>query len=142
MHNGRRILDADAHVIEPPDVFGPAAAMTAIDIAPHTPMIPCGDPEKLRDQFAHGFDAPSYLRAMDAQGIDAVVLYPSTGLFVPFQPDLDGAASARACRAYNEWVAGYCEQGRGRMFAVGLAPLVDPRRATLEAAHAARLGLV
>ena len=142
MRNGRRILDADAHVIEPPDVFGPAAAMTAIDIAPHTPMIPCGDPEKLRDQFAHGFDAPSYLRAMDAQGIDAVVLYPSTGLFVPFQPDLDGAASARACRAYNEWVAGYCAQGRGRMFAVGLAPLVDPRRATLEAAHAARLGLV
>ena len=39
-------------------------------------MVPCGDVELIADQMASGFDAPSYLRAMDAQGIDAVVLYP------------------------------------------------------------------
>lgn len=142
MRNGRRILDADAHVIEPPEVFGPGASVGAIDIAPHTPMIPCGDPEKLRDQFAHGFDAPSYLRAMDAQGIDAAVLYPSTGLFVPFEPGRDAAASADACRAYNDWIAGYCATAPGRLFGVGTVPLIDPHRAALEAAYAARLGLV
>ena len=141
MHDGRRILDADAHVIEPGDLFGTGAA-AAIDLAPHTPMIPCGDPALLADQFAHGFDAPSYLRAMDAQGIDAAVLYPSVALFVPFQSGIDAAASARACRLYNDWIAGYCSTDPSRLAAVGVVPLADPARAAAEAARIRDLGLV
>jgi predicted TIM-barrel fold metal-dependent hydrolase len=139
-----RVLDADAHVVEPAAVFGPWANVgpTAIDLAADTPMVPCGDADLIADQMASGFDAPSYLRAMDAQGIDAVVLYPSIGLFVPFQPELDAAQSAAACRSYNEWVAAYCEEDEGRMAAVGLVPLADPAYAVVEADHAAALGLV
>ena len=62
---------------------------------PTTPYEPCGDLDVLADQLEHGFDAPSYLRAMDAQGIDAVVLYPSIGLFVPFLPELDAGRVGR-----------------------------------------------
>lgn len=142
MRDGRRIFDADAHVIEPAGLFGATPALAAIDLAPHTPMLPCGDPSKLADQIEHGFDAPSYLRAMDAQGIDVAVLYPSTALFVPFQPSLDAAASARACRTYNEWVAAYCAVDPTRLAAVGVVPLADPARAAEEARHAAQLGLV
>jgi predicted TIM-barrel fold metal-dependent hydrolase len=105
-------------------------------------MVPCGDFDLIRDQMDHGFDAPSYLRGMDAQGIDAVVLYPSIGLFVPFQPELGPAHSADACRSYNEWIAAYCATDPGRMFGVGLVPLIHVGRAVQEAQHAADLGLV
>ncbi len=142
MHDGRRILDADAHVIEPGGLFGAAGGAEAIDLAPNTPMIPCGNIDLLRDQIENGFDARSYLRAMDAQGIDAAVVYPSLGLFVPFQPHLDAASSARACRAYNEWIATYCATDPKRLAAVGIAPLADPSLAAEEARHAADLGLV
>jgi uncharacterized protein len=141
---GLRVLDADAHVVEPSQVFGTWAevAPTSIDLPADTPMMPCGDAEVIADQMASGFDAPSYLRAMDAQGIDAVVLYPSIGLFVPFQPELDAAQSADACRSYNDWIAGYCEQDPARMAAVGLVPLIDVERAVAEAHRAAAAGLV
>jgi predicted TIM-barrel fold metal-dependent hydrolase len=142
--DGFRVLDADAHVIEPAHVFAkwapPGAAV--IDLPPDTPMVPCGDFDLLADQFEHGFDAPSYLRAMDAQGIDAVVLYPSIGLFVPFLPDLDAAASAAACRSYNEWMAAYAGHHPARMAGVGLVPMADVDRAVAEAEHAAALGLI
>src|SRR5207244_1178498 len=85
------------------------------------PFVACGGAD-LTDQWEHGFDPPSYLRAMDAQGIDAVVLYPSVGLFVPYQPELDAAESADSCRRYDDWVAGCCAADERRLAAVGLAP--------------------
>jgi uncharacterized protein len=144
MRNGHRIFDADAHVIEPAEVFAdvPVFGSGPIDIAPDTPTTPCGDWTLLADQIEHGFDAASYLRAMDAQGIDVVVLYPSLGLFVPFQPELDARASARACRAYNDWIAGYCATDPARLAAVGIVPLADIASAADEAKYAASLGLV
>jgi predicted TIM-barrel fold metal-dependent hydrolase len=140
---GFRVLDADAHVVEPPWLFAEWSDVgpTVIDLAADTPMVPCGDAEVIADQMGSGFDAPSYLRAMDAQGIDAVVLYPSVGLFVPFQPELDPGQSAAACRSYNEWLAGYCAEDEGRMAGVGLVPLADVEPAVAEAEHAAGLGL-
>jgi predicted TIM-barrel fold metal-dependent hydrolase len=141
MHADLRVLDGDAHVIEPADVFG-AAALESMDLPDTTPRVPCGDFELLADQFEHGFDAASYLRAMDRQGIDAAVLYPSMGLFVPFQPGYDAEASARACAAYNDWIAAYCDTDRTRLAGVGIVPLVDPGRAATEARRALELGLV
>ena len=138
-----RVLDADAHVIEPGGVFGPAQTpdRNPMDLPPTTPFVACGGAD-LTDQWEHGFDPPSYLRAMDAQGIDAVVLYPSVGLFVPYQPELDAAESADACRRYGDWVAQYCAHDTARLAAVGIAPLADPRRAAAEARRCAQLGLV
>lgn len=71
MQNGHRILDADAHVIEPGDLFGDAQAdgLKAINLPPNTPMIPCGDLDLIADQVEHGFDAPSYLRAMECASL-------------------------------------------------------------------------
>jgi predicted TIM-barrel fold metal-dependent hydrolase len=139
-----RVLDADAHVIEPAEVFAdwvPAGTLP-IDLPPDTPMVPCGDAALLQDQWDNGFDARSYLRAMDAQGIDAVVLYPSIGLFVPYLPELTSTQSAAACRSYNEWIAAYCATAPARLAAVGVVPLGDVGLAAEEARHAASLGLV
>jgi predicted TIM-barrel fold metal-dependent hydrolase len=144
VHDGLRVLDADAHVVEPGGLFGDAAppGIALLDLPDSTPMVPCGEIDRVRDQMEHGFDAPSYLRALDVEGIDAVVLYPSLGLFVPFQPQLDAAGSAAACRAYNDWIASYCETAPERLHAVGLVPYIDVASAAAEAARCADLGLL
>ncbi|MDQ1519475.1 MAG: uncharacterized protein QOI55_548, partial [Actinomycetota bacterium] len=133
MHDGRRICDADAHVIEPGAIFGPAhdAARNPMALPATTPFVACGGAD-LGDQWDHGFDAPSYVRAMDAQGIDAVVLYPSIGLFVPYQSELSAAESADSCRRYDDWIAQYCAHDPARLAGVGIAPLADPALAAQE----------
>jgi len=144
VHDGLRILDADAHVVEPGDLFSAwtPPGRPVLDLPATTPIELCGDSSRLADLVEHGFDGASYLRAMDAQHIDAAVLFPSMGLFVPFLPELDPRASAGACRAYNEWVAGYCAAAPDRLSAIGVVPQRSPARAADEAARAAELGLV
>ena len=141
--DGFRVLDADAHVVEPAHVFAEFVddPLPAI-LPPDTPLVPCGNFDLLTDQFEHGFDAPSYVRAMDAQGIDAVVLYPSIGLFVPYLPSLSPERSAAACRSYNDWIAAYCAQEPSRLAATALVPLADVDLAVAEAIRARDLGLI
>src|SRR5690349_9582653 len=112
-----------------------------MDLPATTPFVACGGAD-LTDQWDHGFDAPSYLRAMDQQGIDAVVLYPSVGLFVPYQPELRAKESVDACRRYDDWIASYCATDPARLAGVGIAPLADPAAAAGEARRGAELGLV
>ena len=142
MHNGLAILDADGHVVEPGHVFAEFAppGTEVFDLPATTPFQLCGDLELLRDQLDHGFDAPSYLRAMDAQGIDAAVLFPSMGLFVPFIPELDADGSAGACRAYNDWIAEYCDTEPARLAGIGVVPR-DPVAAAAEVRRVVGLGL-
>ena len=143
MRDGKRILDADAHVVEPGDLFadGPGVGPDLMDLPPTTPFQAVGDNTKLTDFFTSGCSADAYLRCMDTEGIDAVVLYPSMGLYVPYVPELDAKASAAACRAYNDWMASYCTTDPSRLAGVGIAPLADVRLAAREARHAADLGL-
>ena len=54
-----------------------------------------------------GFDPHKRIPDMDADGIDAVFLYPSLGLFSGAIHDPQLAAAV--CRAYNRWLADYCK---------------------------------
>src|SRR2546421_1426647 len=144
MRDGRRILDADAHVVEPGNTFGmeqQPGFLEIMDLPSATPFQAAGDSSKLTDFFEAGCSADGYLRCMDTEGIDAVVLYPSMGLYVPYLPELDAKASAAACRAYNDWIAGYCATDSSRLTGVGIAPLADVQLAVQETRHAAELGL-
>lgn len=143
MRDGRRILDADAHVVEPGEVFGDALRVgpELMDLPPTTPFEAAGDTAKLADFFESGCAADAYLRCMDTEGIDAVVLYPSIGLYAPYLPELDPTGSAAACRAYNDWIAGYCATDPSRLAGVGIAPLADVTLAVDAARYAADLDL-
>jgi len=104
VHDGLRILDADAHVVEPGDLFSAwtPPGRPVLDLPATTPIELCGDSSRLADLLEHGFDAASYLRAMDAQRIDAAVLFPSMGLFVRSCPSwIRGRRPARAARTTN-----------------------------------------
>lgn len=137
------IIDADGHIIEPFGIFGEAqdVARNPMDLPSTTPYGVAAGAD-LTDQWDNQWDAPSYLRAMDQQGIDAAVVYPSVGLFVPFQPEISEREHVAACRGYNEWIAAYCAIDPSRLAGVGIAAVRDISAAVLQARHAVDQGLV
>src|SRR5262249_59121678 len=83
------------------------------------------------------FDAIAQLRAMDREGIDATVLYPSRGLFVNSDPAMDPVFSAAIARAYNDWLADFCKAGDSRrMYGAAMLPIQDVDASIREARRA------
>jgi predicted TIM-barrel fold metal-dependent hydrolase len=92
-----------------------------------------------------GHDAIARLADLDADGIDAVVLYPSLAMFfgpVDEIPALRDVAFVADClRAYNDWLADFCATAPQRLFGVAGVPLQDVARAVEETRHAIAGGL-
>jgi predicted TIM-barrel fold metal-dependent hydrolase len=87
-----------------------------------------------------GFDPRERLRVMDAEGIDAAVLYPGLGFSLGAIKDTELAVAS--CRVYNDWLAGFCAHDPRRLVGAAALPLQDPAAAAAEARRAAReLGL-
>ena len=90
---------------------------------------------------ARGWDAQSQVEAMDAEGLDLAVLFPSRGLFVlgldsieqagpdGLEPDYATAIS----RAYNNWMKDFCDFAPARMFGAGMVAPHDVDGAVVEA---------
>src|ERR1700736_493752 len=68
-----------------------------------------------------GFDPHARIPDMDLDGIDAVFLYPSLGLFSGAVQD--PALAAAMCRAYNRWLADYCKPYPDRLFGIAMLPM-------------------
>lgn len=93
------------------------------------------------DAEARGWDPASQVEAMDREGLDLAVLYPSRGLFVLGLDSVDmvgtdglepGYATAIA-RAYNDWLADFCAHGPDRMFGAAMVAPHDVDGAVVEA---------
>lgn len=92
------------------------------------------------DGHPAGFDPRERLAVLDAEGIDAAVLYPGLALSLPAIHD--PALAVASCRVYNDWIAEFCSADRRRLFGVAALPLQDPAAAVAEARRAVReLGL-
>jgi uncharacterized protein len=86
---------------------------------------------------AQGFNSQSQLEAMDIEGLDVAVLYPSApGLGVLCAPDLDSDFAAAICRAYNDWLYEFCQADPARLRGAALVPLQDVGEAVREARRA------
>ena len=88
------------------------------------------DTLEYKDGKPGGFDPHARIPDMDADGIDAVFLYPSLGLFSGGIHDPPLAAAV--CRAYNRWLADYCKPYPDRLFGVAMLPLQDVELAIAE----------
>ncbi len=90
---------------------------------------------------ARGWDAQSQVDAMDAEGLDLAVLFPSRGLFVlgldsVEQMGIDGLEPEFATaisRAYNDWMKDFCDHAPDRMFGAGMVAPHDVPGAVDEA---------
>ncbi len=168
--NGFRVADSDMHVMEPPDLWqryiDPAyrhAAPVGLDemrrdmrvrvkshvmlrIGAVRPVSRTGNAWRAEheDVFAapeaRGWDAISQLEAMDREGLDLAVLFPSRGLFVlgidtPQVIGADGLEppfAAAIARAYNDWLADFRSTDPRRMLGAGMVAPHDVGAAVAE----------
>jgi uncharacterized protein len=92
-----------------------------------------------------GHDPNARCADLDADGIDAVVLYPSLAMFfgpvdeIPALRDVEFVADCM--RAYNDWLADFCAAAPDRLFGVAAVPLQDVERAVAETERAVARGL-
>lgn len=94
---------------------------------------------------AQGWNAKSQLEAMDAEGLDLSVLFPSRGLFVLgldtpqiMGPDgLEPAFAAAIARAYNDWMRDFCAEDPKRLLGAGMVAPHDVPAAVEEARRCA-----
>src|SRR5256886_1437701 len=135
---GFRIADSDMHVLEPADLWlnyidprfkarapvGLTEVPRDVAIEWEGKRIPNNTSLSRRmlqvvqagqaDRYAHaerrGYDAVAQVEAMDQEGIDVAVLFPSRGLFALAVDGMDPELAAAIARAYNEWLAHFCPE--------------------------------
>lgn len=86
-------------------------------------------------------DAKERLAYLDAEHVDAAIIYTTTGLLWEAELE-DPELSDAYCRAYNRWVTDWCSEGEGRLFAAAHLSLLDPAAAARELERAVTAGAV
>ena len=86
-----------------------------------------------RSQMERGWTAQVQLDAMDEEGIDLAVLYPSRGLNVLSIPDLAPDFAAALARAYNDWLYDFRQADTSRLLGAGMVSVFDIDGAISEA---------
>jgi predicted TIM-barrel fold metal-dependent hydrolase len=145
------IIDADAHVNEPPDLWQKRVASRFRDRAPRLLHTDQGDVwdfdqgKRIRplgltataglsylqfrasglryDEIRPGsFDTKARLEDLDADGIWAQVIYPSITLAGAKTYADDPPLQLACVRAYNEWLLEFCEGSNGRLIPQAVLP--------------------
>jgi predicted TIM-barrel fold metal-dependent hydrolase len=89
--------------------------------------------EKYGDSMARNFDGISQLNAMEKEGLDAAVMFPTRGLFVLGIDQMDPGLAAAIATAYNDWMHDFCQADPTRMFGAGMVAPHDVESAVIEA---------
>ena len=149
MWNGYKVIDADAHMHEPRDLWDKYVEPKFRDQVPKvvgmngvffiyedpkdplkqfTPGIPWEEiNEKYGEAYKTWWSPQSRLDAMDRHGWDIQVLLPTgnNGNFAYSMALKDAALGAAMCRAYNNWAHDYCSTNPKRLKFVALIPGSD-----------------
>ena len=83
-------------------------------------------------------DPSERIKVLDAEGLDAVVLYTTVGLL--WEAELEDPELTQAyCTAYNRWITEFCSESP-RLVAAAHLSLTDPQAAAREAERAVDAG--
>src|SRR5207237_3661359 len=63
--------------------------------------------ERYAEEIARDFDPESQVKAMDKEGLDLAILYPTAGMYATAFTHMDPRFAAAVCRAYNDWLYDY-----------------------------------
>jgi predicted TIM-barrel fold metal-dependent hydrolase len=161
--NGFKIIDAELHVMEPADLWEKYIDPEFKDRAPRrlterdwdirtvvegdvmASMADYNWPARSNEEatalatryaaeIAVNFSPESQVQAMDNEGLDLAVLYPTAGMFITARNGMDPRFAEAACRAYNNWLYDYIEAGDPtRMFGAAAVSPHDVETAVTEA---------
>jgi predicted TIM-barrel fold metal-dependent hydrolase len=163
-----RIVSADSHMLEPPDLWTTRLEKKFRDQAPHVEdnekgsyfVAPGLKPspvslgfgagrsgQELKEHFKKGFkaappggwDPVARVKDQDIDGVMAEVLYTTYGMPLFNLPDPE---LQRACfKAYNDWLAEFCSHNPKRFYGIGLISLEDIAEGARELHRCAQIGL-
>ena len=97
-----------------------------------------GQRSYVRDNPLDSYDPAARLSRMDAWGIQSSVLFP-TICILPFPTD-DQALANAYCRAYNNWIAEFCQADPDRLSAIAVVNWHDVEEAARELERCIKLG--
>lgn len=154
--NGFRVFDSDMHIMEPADLWEKYIDAEFRSIAPRgvtsenvRDLRITFPPEQsngrtvfnrgknfernqalYKDDSARGWSGEVQLEAMEREGLDAAVMFPSRGLNVLVGPDggsrvTDPRFAAAIARAYNDWLYEFCQADPQRMMGAGMISVYD-----------------
>lgn len=166
--NGFKVVDSDLHVVEPPDLWQRYISPEFRDRAPigiegglgvqvagrimararpYSKGYVAGiQNNKLRDKERYSFaaerkwDPTSFIEAMEMEGVDMSVMFPSRGLFVlgfdskeaAGTEGIDADFAAAIARAYNDWLHDWCNEYPERLYGVAMVAPHDVTSAVEE----------
>lgn len=146
-----RLVSADSHVNEPPDLWRSRVPAHLVDRAPRIERLDKGDawivegaldpinfgknccaglPVEQRVPWVRwdgvrrgGYDPAARLAEQDTDGVDAEILYPTPRLSnAIFWHTADREWHLACIRAYNDWLAEFCAHDPARLWGVALLP--------------------
>ena len=153
--HGFKILDSDMHIMEPPDLWQRYIAPEFREIAPvgvtsqnvrdlrtYFPTDPPSRQERrggtpfagsnfernqalYKDHSERGWGPDCQLEAMDREGLDVAVLFPTRGLSMLTRPNMDPRFANAIARAYNDWLHDFCSEAPDRLFGSGMVSVYD-----------------
>ena len=151
MTRSEQVIDVDAHVVEPRDIWLRYLDEPLRELVNTSPglengnstgsdgpesLFPLGFPTEMgrKDLLLLAADPASRLTVMDSEGIDRVALFPTHALRLGGvrHPQLAPALF----RAYNDWLAEHCATNRDRLLGIAMVPLQEPVLAVEEATRA------
>jgi predicted TIM-barrel fold metal-dependent hydrolase len=145
-----RLVDADTHINEPPDLWTSRVPERMRDRVPHLQRFEEGDAwvgEGVKDPINFGFNAAATfskferkawvrfediprggydpavrLEEMDADLVDAAVFYPTPRISQIVIANQDPELHLAMVQAYNDWLIDYCSHDPSRLGAIVLLP--------------------
>ena len=90
------------------------------------------------DHAARGWAPEVQLEAMDVEGIDVAVLYPTRGLQALSEGDMEPRFAAALARAYNNWLHDFCSADPARLLGAGMVSPFDVDEAVAEVRRCTR----
>ncbi len=159
--NGFRAMDCDMHVFEPVDMWQRYIDPKFADRAPvgtgettvtlegkdlmGVPLIDTPDSAEQRARQLREreitykvhrercWDGASQIYAMDREGLDAAVLFPTRGLYTHAVDGMDPELADAISRAYDDWMYDFCQADPKRLFGMAHVSPHDMDSAVREA---------
>ncbi|MFP8873233.1 MAG: hypothetical protein VCB42_01575 [Myxococcota bacterium] len=142
-----KVVDGDGHVLEPANLWLDYAEARHRDRVPFDelpagalsllgtmgdPNAQAGPDRRYTETMPLGAcDLAERIERLDQQGLDAAVLYTTLGIIWEISTRDVELADAMS-RAYNRWIADFCQDSGGRLVTIAHLSLIDPNRAAAE----------
>jgi uncharacterized protein len=143
-----QIIDADAHTIEPIELWKEYLNPAYQSFAPTPDLTIKGekiyrqisDRVKGKMSVANNFDAETQVRAMQQMGIDRALIYPTYGLWLLAIDSMTPQLAQEFVCAYNNWLRDFCSYDPHILRGVGLVNLHHPQAMVSELTRIAEFG--